>query len=302
MLWITVDLGTLDNLDLANLNVVNWEDLAGFTLDLVVDDLGGEVVQHLTNIALSDLLGEDLNDLPADGLDLRSQCVAGLALLTLNTLGEGDGEDSQSVAVLGTAVAVGLDQGLPLLDQVAELIASGVQTVEAGLGIASFNIVDDETDLAPEVASSLTGSEISLQVLDNASLDGGVDLVHTLRFVSAGEAERLGLEGDGSPKFEPLLPGEGVNGLLLGALLAEFLVFSLCHRTTDNKNIKLINIYISNLYFPFSRQPVHIMRPLLQNLLAADNAARKSAEAQLEHLVSNSYRDALAAMLELTGL
>ena len=217
---LAVDLWALDDLDLADLNVLNGEDLASFALDLVVDNLSGEVVQDLVDIALSDLLGEDLDDLSADQLDLRSQCVAGLALLTLNTLGEGDGEDSQSVAVLGTAVAVSLDQSLPLLDQVAELIAGGIQTVEAGLGLTSFNIVDDETNLAPEVTSNLSGSEISLQILDNSSLDGGVDFVHTLRFVSAGEAERLRLEWDWSLKFEPLLSGEGVNGLLLSALLA----------------------------------------------------------------------------------
>lgn len=48
-------------------------------------------------------------------------------------------------------------------------------------------------------------------------------------FVGAGPSEGLALEGDGSLELEPLLSREGVNSLLLGALLAHFFVLSRSH-------------------------------------------------------------------------
>lgn len=172
----TINLGSLDDLDLADLDVLDGVDLGGLLLDLVVDDLGGEGPQNLSHVALSDFLVEDLDDFLPDGLDLGGEGVGGLALLALGGLREGDREDSEDVPVLGLAVAVGLDESPPLLDEEAQLVPGGVQPVEAGLGVLAFNIVDDEADFPPEVAAGLAGGQIGLKVRHHSAPDGSIDL------------------------------------------------------------------------------------------------------------------------------
>lgn len=84
-----------------------------------MDGLRGEVLQDLADVALVDFLVKDLSDFLSDSSNLRTQGVAGLSLLSLGALGEGNSEDSDDVAVLGLAVAVGFDKGSPLLNEVA---------------------------------------------------------------------------------------------------------------------------------------------------------------------------------------
>jgi hypothetical protein len=68
--YITVNLGSLDDLDLPDLNVLNRIDLASFTLNLVVNNLSCEVIQYLIDIALVDLLVKNFDDFLANSLDL----------------------------------------------------------------------------------------------------------------------------------------------------------------------------------------------------------------------------------------
>jgi GNAT superfamily N-acetyltransferase len=231
----TVNLGSLDDLDLSDLDMLDWEDLAGLGLDLVVDNFSSEVIQYLIDIALVDLLIDNFYDLLSDSLNLRGKGIAGLTLLALAALGEGDCEDAQNIAVLGAAIAVGLNKSLPFFDKVAQLVTGSVQSVEAGFGVAAFDFIDDETDLSPEVATGLTRCQISLKLLNDSTLDGSINFVGSVRLVGTGEAERVRLKGDWRMQVEPFFPGEGINSFLLGTLLAHLLVFSLCHQRLITK-------------------------------------------------------------------
>lgn len=140
-----------------------------------MDDLGGEDVEDVGDLALGDLLSEQLHDFLSDGFHLRGHGVARLSLLAVGALGEGNCEEPEEVAVLGLQVAVGFDEGLPLLNEEAQLVSGGVESVEAGLGGLSVNIIDNELDLSLGVVG-VTGCEVSLEVGDDSALDGGFDL------------------------------------------------------------------------------------------------------------------------------
>merc|ERR1719387_3007612 len=68
--------------------------------------------------------------------------------LVLALLGEGDGEQAQGVAVSGLDVHGGLDQGLPLLQERAQLVAGQVHAVEVAQAVATLDLLADELDLA----------------------------------------------------------------------------------------------------------------------------------------------------------
>ena len=92
---------------------------------------------------------------------LGREGVVGLALLVGGLAGEGDDEDAEDISVLGLDVLNGLDEGLSLLDEGAELIASDVDSVEAGNGLPALGLVDDQLDLPP-VEAVLVGGEVCL--------------------------------------------------------------------------------------------------------------------------------------------
>ena len=127
---LTVDLGSLDDLDLSDLDVLDGEDLLDLVGDLLVHHLGGEGLEDLGDVAFVHFLVDDLDDLSPDLLDLGGEGVGGVPLLPLDLSGEGGGEHSEDVAVVGLHVADGLDQGPPLLDGEALVVPGGVEPVE----------------------------------------------------------------------------------------------------------------------------------------------------------------------------
>lgn len=77
-----------------------------------------QFLDKLLQVALASLLVNDLEHLLADVSDLASLSVAGgLNSLVGLLLGEGNGEDSQVVAISGSHISVSLNHGLPLADQ-----------------------------------------------------------------------------------------------------------------------------------------------------------------------------------------
>jgi len=115
----SVDLGSLEDLDFADGDVLEGIDEFASLVDLFAVGVGGEVGDQAVDGAVADFLVEDFDDLLADGLDLRGLGVGSLLAVLGDALGEGDGEDADDVAVSGLDVAVGLDQALPLADELA---------------------------------------------------------------------------------------------------------------------------------------------------------------------------------------
>lgn len=142
-----IGIGTLGK----NAYVLQGVDALGGLLNLTTNHLGDELVGELRQSAAGGLTLNDLSHLLANGADLRRAGVGGLLDLVGASLGEGNGKQAEQVVISSLHGDVGLDQGLPLADQGAQLISGEVQTVEVGQTVLALNLVDAELDLAERV-------------------------------------------------------------------------------------------------------------------------------------------------------
>ena len=137
----TIKLGELEDLCLADEDVLKGVDGAAGLLDLLANGLGDELEDELPKLDGGGLLDHDLGHPLADGADLGGLGVAGLLDLVGAPLGEANGEQADDVAVSGPDVDVGLDEGLPLLDEGAELVAGEIHAVEVGEAVPALDFV-----------------------------------------------------------------------------------------------------------------------------------------------------------------
>ena len=78
-------------------------------------------------------------------MDLSSLGVSGLLDLILSSLGETNAEEAKFVSVGGGAIDVGLDLGLPLLDDGALFVTGQLHTVEVGQTGITLDLLADQT-------------------------------------------------------------------------------------------------------------------------------------------------------------
>ena len=164
---------SLEGLDLSDDAVGNGEDLLGLGGDIGGDFLLDELDDEVLEGGLGDFLGDDLNHLLSDLLDLGSLGVGGGLELVLASLGEGDGEESEEEAVRGLGVDGGLNEGVPLSDQRAKVIFSGVHAVEVSESSSVFglrSVIDDELDFL--VGKGALAVQVSQIDLEDSSLEG----------------------------------------------------------------------------------------------------------------------------------
>lgn len=171
----TVNLGSLDNLDFSDSNILDGIDGGHLLSDLLLNELRGEQVQDLVGVGFRDLLGDDLVNSVTDRLLLRAESVVGLALLVEGFLGKGDSENSKHITILRLDVLDCLDKSFALLNKGAELVASHVDSVEAGECISASGVIDDELDLSPSIGV-LSWCEICLHSLNNSALNAVFNL------------------------------------------------------------------------------------------------------------------------------
>jgi hypothetical protein len=157
--------------------VLEGVDALGGLLDLATDDLGDELLGKLGEGARAGVAGHDLNHLLADGPDLGRLGVCGLLDLVRSSLGEGNAEEAEEVVVGGLDNDVGLDEGLPLADEGAELVGGEVETVEVGQAVLALDLVDAELDLAESVVLILL--EIGERDLEYPALQSVVGVLET---------------------------------------------------------------------------------------------------------------------------
>jgi hypothetical protein len=223
--------------------VLEGVDALGGLLNLAANDLGDELLGELSKSARAGVTGHDLNHLLADGPDLRGSGVCGLLDLVWSSLGEANGEETEEVVIGGLDDDVGLDEGLPLADEGAELVGGEVETVEVGQAVLALDLVDAELDLAESVVLILL--QIGERDLEYPALEGVVCVLQTRGAVDEGLADTakgtesvlrplgedagvaaaavdfLLSDGKGSWRLDvvPVLLSEGV-GLLLETLLS----------------------------------------------------------------------------------
>jgi hypothetical protein len=168
-------------------HVLERVDALGGLLDLAANDLGDQLLGELSQSAGAGLALHDLGHLLADGPDLRRSGVGGLLDLVGPALGEADGEEAEQVVVGGLDDNVGLDEGLPLADERAELVGGEVEAVEVGQAVLALDLVDAELDLAEGVVLVLL--EIGEGNLEYPSLEGVVGVLQTGGAVDEGLAD-----------------------------------------------------------------------------------------------------------------
>ena len=217
-----IDLGGLEHLDLADHGVLQGIDAVALLLDASTNSLSGELGDQRGEVALGDFLSDDGGHLSTDGVDLRALSVAGLFVLVGLLAGETDAEDAELVTVGGGDFNVALDEGLPLLDHGAELIASNVHAIEESYALITLNILNTESHLA--VTLFLVLVEIAEIGFKDATLKtfGG-----NFKTGSTGDeslANIAFLELVGSTDVIPFLLSHGINHLLTLTLLVNLLL------------------------------------------------------------------------------
>lgn len=189
-----VELGCLEELDLSYVDlchvscifpqtqdlctyVLERVDALGGLLNLAADNLGDELLGELSKGARAGIPGHDLDHLLADRPDLGRGGVCGLLDLVWSSLGESDGEETEEVVIGGLDDDVGLDEGLPLADERAELVRGEVEAVEVGQAVLALDLVDAELDLAESVVLVLL--EIGERDLEYPALQRIVRVLET---------------------------------------------------------------------------------------------------------------------------
>jgi hypothetical protein len=107
-----VELGGLEDLDLADKDVTEGVDRLARLLNLGSNDLGDELLDELLQVAGRGLGDHDLEHLLADLTDLSSLGVGGLLDLVDSLLGEGNSKEAEQVTVGGLDIDVSLNDGL----------------------------------------------------------------------------------------------------------------------------------------------------------------------------------------------
>lgn len=224
-----VELGSLQKLDLADVYVLQGVDALGSLLDLAADHLGDELRSELGEGAGGSLALDNVGHLAADGTDLGRSGISSLLNLVLAAFGEADGEKTNEVVIRGLDGDVGLNEGLPLADERAQLVGCEVETVEVGEAALALHLVNAEANLAERMIFILL--EVSEGDLDNTSLECVIGILQTGGTVDESLADISDVEWVRGLNGVPIFAGEGVDSLLLEALLAlgESLVLSNRH-------------------------------------------------------------------------
>ncbi len=222
---VKVVLGCLEDLDLADVDILKGEDTLGGLLNLAADNLGDELGNKLAQVARVGLTLNDLEHLLADSSDVRRLGVGVLLDLVGTLLGEGDDKDTEEVTVGGLDILVSLDERLPLADERAELVRGEVHAVEVGEAGAALDTVNLQLELAVSLLVVLV--EVGEGSLDDTALERVIGVLETLGSVDESLADVAVLEEGGSLDVVPVLAGEGVDSPLLVTLaLGELLVLS----------------------------------------------------------------------------
>jgi hypothetical protein len=205
-----VELGRLQDLGFSDVDVLQGEDTLientdkppsagrlpcdaylGGLLNLSANALGHELLDQILQFTLA-LPLHDLHHLGSDLSDLSRLGVGSLLDLLTVLSGEGDGEQSDEVAVGSSNIQVGLDQRLPLSDQGSELVGSQRHAVERGQAVLALDVLDPQLDLSEALVLILV--QVAQRKLDDSALEGVVGVLETLRSVDQGLTDGLDLE------------------------------------------------------------------------------------------------------------
>lgn len=169
--------------------VLERVDALGGLLNLTPDDLGDQLLGELGECAGAGLPCHDLHHLLADRPNLGRGSICGLLNLIGPLLGEGNGEETEEVVVGGLDDDIGLDEGLPLADEGAELVGGEIEAVEIGQAVLALHFVDAQLDLAESVILILL--EVGERDFEYPTLEGVICVLDTGGAVHEGLADTV---------------------------------------------------------------------------------------------------------------
>merc|ERR1719238_131561 len=145
----------------------------------------------------------------------------------------------EGVSISGLDVAVGLDEGLPLLHHRPQLVSGQAHAVEVGQAVLALHFLAHKLELSERPLGVVLVLQISERDLVDAALEAIRGDPCTSSPVHQGLANLADFEEGGSLDVIPVLPGEGVHNLLLGSLLSsnlQSLVFTDSHTSLVEVN------------------------------------------------------------------
>jgi len=224
-----VELRGLDDLDLADEDVLERVDTVAGLLDLLANKLGDELVHKILKLGLR-FAGDDIDHLGTNGADLGRLGIRSLLELVGATAGEANAKHTEGVAISSLDVNVGFDKSLPFADNRAKLVGGESHTVEVGKDVLSLDIFNAEAHLA-ECLILILVVEVSEGDLKDTALETIRGNLGTLSAGDEGLANLTDREEGRSLNIIPVLLGEGVDDLTLTSLLSlgETLVLAYNH-------------------------------------------------------------------------
>lgn len=107
-----------------------------------------QVLEKIFKRVSLDFFDHRLNHLLSDEFLLGVLGVASGLDLSLNTASEGDAEETHEVAIVGFGLSESLDEGVPLFDEGAELVAGDVKPVVVGKAFEALDFFAAHLDLS----------------------------------------------------------------------------------------------------------------------------------------------------------
>merc|ERR1719491_692226 len=212
-----IELGFLEDLDLSDVTVLDGENRAALSSNLVTNGSRDQFLHERLEVTLGAQFGHVGNHLGADCPALSGSRVASSGDLVVLGSRKGDAKQTDGVSVRGAAVYVGLDDGLLLSDERAKLVTGHIHAVEIHQTIVSLNILDTKPDLA--VCQGFVLLEIGKRHLNNTSLQEiGGDLGSLGLGNQSLSAVLLGKDRWGD-QFVPFFLEKRIDGLFAGSLL-----------------------------------------------------------------------------------
>jgi len=147
-----IELWLLKDLDLSDHAVIlKWEDFAAFSLNLFANVFFQKHLDELLESWLLYMLLHNIHHLLSDELLMGCLGVAGGLYLLECLLGEGNAEHSENISIGGFGLNESLNEWIPLLNHWACFVFGNVHTVEIGVAVKSFNLINLESKFSPVV-------------------------------------------------------------------------------------------------------------------------------------------------------
>merc|ERR1719188_1653254 len=227
---VEVKAGPLHHLHLPDVHVVEGVDSLAGLLNITGNGVRDQLVNDVLQVGGGHLAADDVDHLLADVPHLPSLGVGSLLGGQLLLACESNAENPEGVAIGGLDIAVGLDEGLPLLHHGPQLVSGQAHAVD---------FLTHKLELSERPLGVVLVLQISKRDLVDAALEtiGGDPC--TSGPVHQSLANLADFEEGGRLDVIPVLPGEGVDNLLLGSLLAtnlQSLVFADSHTSLVEVN------------------------------------------------------------------